>query len=62
MCAKTINPLCAGDKAFFVKYQAQGGNPNPHERLFGLCMMSVHREKISKDEQDFIERVVDPFG
>jgi len=24
------------------------------ERLFGSCMMSVHREKTSKDKQGFI--------
>jgi len=27
-----------------------------------LCMMIVHREKISKDKQGFIERVIDRFG
>ena len=32
------------------------------ERLPGLCMMSVHREQISKDKQGFIESVTDCFG
>jgi len=31
-------------------------------RLPSLYMSSVHREKISKDEQGFIERVLDRFG
>jgi len=30
--------------------------------MSGLCMMSVPREKISKDKQGFIERVIDHFG
>jgi len=32
------------------------------ERLSGLCVMSVHREKISKDKKGFIESVIDRFG
>jgi len=32
------------------------------ERLPGLCVMRVQREKISKDERGFSERVVDRFG
>lgn len=31
-------------------------------RLSALCMMSVHREKISKDKSQFIETVIDQFG
>ena len=32
------------------------------DRLNGLCMISVHREKISTSKQQFIERVVTEFG
>jgi len=33
------------------------------ERLPGLAYLtSVHREKISKDKQGFIERMLDSFG
>ena len=32
------------------------------DRLNGLCMMSVHREKIHTSKQQFIERVVTEFG
>jgi len=32
------------------------------ERLFGLCLMSVHREKIKKVKQGFIVRVFDRLG
>jgi len=30
------------------------------EGMFGFCM-SVHREKINKDKQDFIKKVIDRF-
>jgi len=32
------------------------------ERLSGLCVMSVHHEKISKDKQGFIVKEIDRFG
>ena len=32
------------------------------DRLNGLCMISVHREKNSTSKQQFIERVVTEFG
>ena len=32
------------------------------DRLNGLCMISVHREKINTSKQQFIERVVTEFG
>lgn len=32
------------------------------ERLSGLCMLSVHREKINKNKQIFIEKVIEKFG
>jgi len=31
-------------------------------RLSGLCMLSVHREKIKDDEENFISRVINKFG
>jgi len=31
------------------------------ERIPGLCTISVNREKVSKEKQDFIERVIDRF-
>ena len=31
-------------------------------RLSGLCMLSVHREKILDNEEQFIARVIDTFG
>jgi len=34
----------------------------PDERLSDLCVISVHREKIRKDMQGFIKRVMDRFG
>jgi len=34
----------------------------PDECLPGLCMISVNREKVSKEKQDFIKRVIDRFG
>ena len=33
-----------------------------NERLSRLCMANVHKEKIKKDKQRFIGRVVDKFG
>jgi len=32
-----------------------------NERLLGLCVMTAHREKNSKNKQGFIERVVYRF-
>ena len=32
------------------------------ERLSGLCMMSVHRSKISSNKKEYIEKVIDMFG
>ena len=37
-------------------------SPMSDERLSGLCMMSVHREKINKDEQNFVGSVINRFG
>ncbi|KAG0429471.1 hypothetical protein HPB47_023613 [Ixodes persulcatus] len=33
-----------------------------NDRLVGLCMMSVHRERVMKDKNDFITRVIAEFG
>jgi hypothetical protein len=32
------------------------------DRLSGLCMLSVHREKINANKAEFMEKVVDEFG
>ena len=32
------------------------------DRLSGLCMMSVHRDKISQEKEEFMNTVVDEFG
>lgn len=32
------------------------------DRLSGLCMLSVHREKVNAKKSEFMERVVDEFG
>lgn len=31
-------------------------------RLSGLCMLSVHRQKIANNEEGFITQVIDKFG
>jgi len=55
---------CTAERSFSTLRRVKTWLPSTmsDERLSGLCMMSVHREKISKDKQSFVERVVDRFG
>ena len=32
------------------------------DRLSGLCMLSIHREKINANKAEFMEKVIDEFG
>lgn len=32
------------------------------ERLSGLCMLSVHRDKVNGNKKDFMDKIVDMFG
>ncbi|CAI6359528.1 unnamed protein product [Macrosiphum euphorbiae] len=32
------------------------------DRLYGLCMISVHREKIDDKKDEYIEQVINIFG
>jgi len=48
--AKTVNPLCAGNKVF-VKYQAHGGvNPNPHPLAYALAHTHPSQEGLWQTE------------
>ena len=32
------------------------------DRLSGMCMLSIHREKVKRQKTVFIEKVIDKFG
>jgi len=55
----TVTRLCTAKRSFSIlqKTKTTLRSAVSDEHLFGLCMMSVHDEKISKEKQAFIERV-----
>jgi len=38
------------------------GYKHSFDRLSGICMLSVHREKVNSDKEKFIENALTQFG
>jgi len=55
-CSNFLKP------ARYSNFSKFSDNPVNIAYFSGLCMLSVPREKISKDKQGFIERGIDRFG